>query len=194
MKLFLVTVKAIRLKSDSLVSKTCTLKTLTCISLQQINTGWFIRVLITYWLFYQALKIVIITETFHMLLLYICIKGTQNFPYFEEYKSKYFLSIYLTLSWRRPLSYRNQSIDLQSKSMDCFLYDNGLCHERVNASRWLSIKLFWKLYEQFINQLSLRKFSSTKKLSFGLFSVAMKGISWKLEGNLSPPFESWSKL
>ena len=25
-----------------------------------------------------------------------------------------------------PLSYRNQSIDLLCKSMDCFLYDNGL--------------------------------------------------------------------
>ena len=37
----------------------------------------------------------------------------------------------LTLSWRRPLSYRNQSIDLQSKSMDWFLYDDGLRHERV---------------------------------------------------------------
>ena len=31
----------------------------------------------------------------------------------------------LTLSWRRPLSYRNQS-------MDWFLYDNDLRHERVN--------------------------------------------------------------
>ena len=31
----------------------------------------------------------------------------------------------LTLSWRRPLSYRNQSIDFW------FLYENGLCHERV---------------------------------------------------------------
>ena len=38
----------------------------------------------------------------------------------------------LTLSWRRSLSYRNQPIDLKSKSMDWFLYDNGLCHERVN--------------------------------------------------------------
>ena len=38
---------------------------------------------------------------------------------------------YLTLSWRRPLSYRNQSIDLQSKSVDWFLYNNGLRHERV---------------------------------------------------------------
>ena len=28
------------------------------------------------------------------------------------------LLIELTLSWRRPISYRNQSIDLQSKSID----------------------------------------------------------------------------
>ena len=34
----------------------------------------------------------------------------------------------LTLSWRKPLSHRNQSIDL-----DLFLYDNGLRHERVNS-------------------------------------------------------------
>ena len=40
----------------------------------------------------------------------------------------------LTFSWRRPLSYRNQSIDLLCKSMDCFLYDNGLRHERVKWS------------------------------------------------------------
>ena len=39
----------------------------------------------------------------------------------------------LTLSRRRPLSYRNQSIDLQSKSMNWFLYDNSLRHERVKC-------------------------------------------------------------
>ena len=38
-----------------------------------------------------------------------------------------------TLSWRRPLSYRNQSIDLRSKSMDWFLCDNGLRHEMVKV-------------------------------------------------------------
>ena len=37
----------------------------------------------------------------------------------------------LILSWRRPLSYRNQSIDLLCKSMDWFLYNNSLLHERV---------------------------------------------------------------
>ena len=37
--------------------------------------------------------------------------------------------LHLTLWWRRPLSYRNQSIDLLRKSMDWFLYDNVLRHE-----------------------------------------------------------------
>ena len=41
----------------------------------------------------------------------------------------------LTLSRRRPLSYRNQSIDLRSKSMDWFLYDNGLHLKRVKGIR-----------------------------------------------------------
>ena len=41
---------------------------------------------------------------------------------------------HLTLSRRRPLPYRNQSIDLRSKSVDWFLYDNGLRLERVNIS------------------------------------------------------------
>ena len=32
-------------------------------------------------------------------------------------------------------TYRNQSIDLQNKSMDWFLYDRGFCHERVKQMR-----------------------------------------------------------
>ena len=40
-------------------------------------------------------------------------------------------NVSLTLSWRRPLC-RNQSIDLQSKSMDWFLNNNDLFHKRVN--------------------------------------------------------------
>ena len=39
----------------------------------------------------------------------------------------------LTHSRRRLLSYRKQSINLQSKSKDWFLYDRGIRHERVNA-------------------------------------------------------------
>ena len=40
----------------------------------------------------------------------------------------------LTLSCRKSLSYKNQSIDLRSKSIDWFLYDNGLRHERVKKA------------------------------------------------------------
>ena len=36
------------------------------------------------------------------------------------------------LSWQRSLSYKNQTTDLQSKSMDWFLHDWHLGHERVN--------------------------------------------------------------
>ena len=39
----------------------------------------------------------------------------------------------IALSWRRPQSSRNQSIDLQNKPMDWFLYDRGLHHERVKS-------------------------------------------------------------
>ena len=37
----------------------------------------------------------------------------------------------LTPSWRRSLLYRNQSINLLSKSMDLFLYNRDLRHERA---------------------------------------------------------------
>ena len=50
-----------------------------------------------------------------------------------------YIDSYLTLSWRRPLSYRNQSIDLLRKSMDKFPYDNGLRHERVKGSDYFCI-------------------------------------------------------
>ena len=53
-----------------------------------------------------------------------------KFYSFHEILSNCILFKNLTLSWRRPLSYRNQSTDLQSKSMDWFLYDNSLRHER----------------------------------------------------------------
>ena len=59
-----------------------------------------------------------------------------SYVIFDTIKSTvlhYFVTcVNLTLSWRRPLPYRNQSIDLKSKSMDWFLYDNILHHPRVN--------------------------------------------------------------
>ena len=46
---------------------------------------------------------------------------------------KIILSNSLTLSWRRPYSYRNQSTDSLRNSMDWFLHDDSLRHERVKS-------------------------------------------------------------
>ena len=52
----------------------------------------------------------------------------------KVYFTKITSLVWLTLSWWRQLSCRNQSIDLRSKSMDWFLYNNGLRHERVKEN------------------------------------------------------------
>ena len=57
----------------------------------------------------------------------------EKLPYIQMYI--YALGC-LTLSWRRPLSYRNHSIDLLCKSMQWFLYDNAPLHERVKEENW----------------------------------------------------------
>ena len=45
-----------------------------------------------------------------------------------------------TFPWRRSLPYSNQSIGFQSKSMDWFLYDRYLRHERVkNVDATISV-------------------------------------------------------
>ena len=41
---------------------------------------------------------------------------------------------FLTVSRQRPISYINQSVDLQSKSMDWFLYNIGLRRETVKKA------------------------------------------------------------
>ena len=56
----------------------------------------------------------------------------------------------LTLSLQRYLSNRNQSIDLQSKSVDWFLYDRDLSHKRVNK-----LPLFNQLNSVLVNALIL---------------------------------------
>ena len=56
------------------------------------------------------------------------------------------ISMMLTLLCRRSLSYRNQPIDLLCKSMDWFLYDNGLCHENVKSlAVWKHCKIFKRI-------------------------------------------------
>ena len=53
----------------------------------------------------------------------------------------YYSEAYLTLSWRKSLSYKNQSNDLLSKSVDWFLYDRDFRHSRVKRSSVFAKKL-----------------------------------------------------
>ena len=55
---------------------------------------------------------------------------------FWEQFSRHIVGNELTLSRWRPLSYRNQSIDLLGKSMDWFLYENGLRPERIKIPKF----------------------------------------------------------
>ena len=82
----------------------------------------------------------------------------------------------LTLSWWRPLSYRNQSIDLRRKSMDWFLFDNGLHHGRVNClistmfmrAIWKQIARvsFWKFWNCQGKTRAISKFSKTMRVIY----------------------------
>ena len=63
--------------------------------------------------------------------------------------------------------YRNQSSDLQPKSMDWFLYDNGLRHERVkHLSVNLYFTIFFKLFPASSNT------SDLIKMIFSLYDVS----------------------
>ena len=62
-------------------------------------------------------------------------------PYLSMERNKQFL----TLSWRRFISYRKQSIHLLCKSIDWFLYDRGLRHERVKQIWGLNLEKFKQL-------------------------------------------------
>ena len=59
-------------------------------------------------------------------------KYWKKWKHVTKWVNKYRLTrVISTLSWRRSLSYRNQSIDLLTKSIDWFLYNNNFRHERI---------------------------------------------------------------
>ena len=88
----------------------------------------------------------------------------------------------LTLSWRRPLSYRNQPIDLRSKSMDWFLYDNGLRHKRVKSHNhtnlfvWLWLDIHSDVNYQLMETMILIKTYS--HFTFRFRACFEQGVSW----------------
>ena len=106
------------------------------------------------------------------LICFKVVRAVSTSPLWENFRS--FFKKSLTLSWRRPLSYRNQSIDLLCKSMDWLRYDNGLRHERVKV---VSHRL------TYASNLSM--FAACTQLI-----VSFDSIAWKLSkcGVISRPY------
>ena len=97
---------------------------------------------------------------------------------------------HLTLSWRRPLSYRNQSIDLLRKSMDWFLYGNDLRHERVkNVNEAVKFSKCFKRTPFYVHFKDFHLSCKTVLLhnSFSLKHLLMAiGNSWNYCGKSLP--------
>ena len=88
----------------------------------------------------------------------------------EKVQGKFYVDD-LTLSWRRPLSYRNQANQWTGFYMDWFLYDNGLRHEKVKYRCIFSYQLKISYLEV---QFNLRKWRTNSKKLRGfaeLFNV-----------------------
>ena len=69
------------------------------------------------------------------------VRRTSCLEIISKFLPKYLMN--LTLSRRSPLLYRNHSIDLLCKSMDWFLYNNGLRLERVKVGLLPSKNVSW---------------------------------------------------
>ena len=67
--------------------------------------------------------------------------------HFEKCKNPWtFINWFLlTVSWQRSLTYSNQPTDLLCISMDWFLYDRILHHERVKCGRMLKSLILRKI-------------------------------------------------
>ena len=96
-------------------------------------------------------------------------------PIYKDLRDDLFLGNLhcLTLSWRRPLSYRNQSIDLLSKSMDWFLYDNSFRHERVKVNYENTRAMY-----EICSELTIKTPEWRHWRRFGVFIVSFEQISY----------------
>ena len=104
----------------------------------------------------------IFVKNFH-LHLHLGSEYASKFRNILEIRLFFEYMYFLTLSWRRSLSYRNQSIDLLCKSKDSFLYDRGHRHERVKKSNLYYCIVRFSSY-LILNFKRIAKFSKMKEL------------------------------
>ena len=101
----------------------------------------------------------------------------------------------LTLSWRKFLSYRNQSIDLFCKSMNQFLYNRNLRHERfkilfIHYTESLFLHVVFFFYLVFLSRIfkiPLPPASETPIRQLGYCCRELTGAhSWQPQSNMDP--------
>ena len=101
--------------------------------------------------------------------------------FFFQYKWKtrvFAGAVALTLSWRRSVSYRIQSIDLQNKSMDWFLYGRDLHHE-LKVTSIKNNFLFYNVSNNFCKEkCSQWNFSFEEKNIFCIQDILIFVFSW----------------
>ena len=73
----------------------------------------------------------------------------------------------LTLSWRRQLSYRNQSIDLLCKSVDWFLYMTASVMKDLKSIDLTQVLMSFGAEDIFKNVFSLIYYNSSLRHRFG---------------------------
>ena len=101
----------------------------------EINVFFFVKVVIFQYLIYVEVwwtKSLLYKWSFFVLFISITFYLIKNVKWIDIYVMMSCDLSHLTPLWRRSLSYRNQFIDLLCKSMDWFLDDRDLHHERVN--------------------------------------------------------------
>ena len=84
-------------------------------------------------------------------------------------------STFLTLSWRKSLSFRNHYSDLLCKSMKWFLYDRNLRHERVSIN--IEVVLF--IYKWIAAWFSRGSISTTWITSCEIFELVVLFYIWE---------------
>ena len=82
--------------------------------------------------FVKFLRTPFFIEHFWWLLLnFLCEKVNVSLIHATHIYYSWILKNIINSLWRKLLPYRNQSINWLRKSMDWFVYDNGLRHKRV---------------------------------------------------------------
>ena len=116
---------------------------------------------LTRWVYSMTCSVVFINQFQANVPFYSPRKCRKNSDFFGNIEIDSIRKWLITLifSWQRSLSYRNQSIDLCRKSMDWFLYDRDLRHQRAKVIKPFQAKVYFHIPWQRQNTIVSLTFS-----------------------------------